>query len=226
MSYILDALKKAEAQRALGALPNIHAPAAFAAAPSDRAPLRRRAARWGGLAALLAILAALAWLRPWQPGTALPQAQARKPATVVATTPPATPALPPSTRTPLAPQRKTVPPPASKPSKPKAAASTAPRPIAAAPLVQKPALPAAAATDAPEPELQTLDELPPQIQRAIPALVISGYIYSGNRAERSLLVNNQLLREGDTVAPGLVLEKMLRGAVVLNYHGYRYRMPY
>lgn len=225
MSYILDALKKAEAQRTLGALPNIHAPTVLAA-PAQGTPLRRRAALWGSLAALAALLAALAWLRPWQPGTpAKTPSVVPAPAALPATAP--APAEPPLRATRPAPQAA-LPAPAAKP---KTAASHAPatpsqpQPKATA-LAKKPAPPPAAPAGAPEPELQTLAELPPRIQSEIPALVISGYIYSANRAERSLLVNQQLLREGDSVAPGLVLEKMLPGAVVLNYRGYRYRMPY
>jgi len=72
----------------------------------------------------------------------------------------------------------------------------------------------------------TLRELPPQIQREIPAMTVGGYIYSGNKADRSVLINNRLMREGDEVAPGLVLEKMMPNGMVLNYKGYRYRAGY
>lgn len=232
MSYILDALKKAEAQRTLGTLPNIHAPAVFAATPDDRASLWRRAGRWSALTLLVMILLALAWFRPWQRAAVLPKIAPGVPAIAAA------PALPPTVRavpTPNAPPAPKITPKAvpAEASKPKAAASSKPTP----PPKQKPvatiAPPAPKATPAPpantatpEPALQTLRELPAQIQREIPPVVISGYIYSSNKAERSLLINNQLLREGDSVAPGLLLEKMLPGAVVLNYQGYRYRMPY
>ncbi|MDP3842750.1 MAG: general secretion pathway protein GspB [Oxalobacteraceae bacterium] len=227
MSYILDALKKAEAQRTLGALPNIHAAAVFTAAPNQRAPLWRRAARWGALAALAATLIALAWFRPWQPLTTLSLAPPSAPVAAAVPAPPIAPAVP-VRAAPVPPAPMAA---APKANKPKAATASAarpqPRPAAVAAAPAKKPLPAAASpAAAPELELQTLRELPPQIQREIPPLVISGYIYSSIRAERSLLINNQLLREGDTVAPGLVLEQMLRGAVVLNYQGYRYRMPY
>lgn len=230
MSYILDALKKAEAQRTLGAPPNIHAATVFAAAPNQRVPLWRRTARWGALAALAAILIALAWFRPWQPAAPLPQALPSAPPSAAIPAAPAAPVAPVAPAVPVPAAPKAAAPKASKPKTATArAARPQPRPAAVAAAPAKKPLPAAAppaAAPEPEPELQTLRELPPQIQREIPPLVISGYIYSSIRAERSLLVNNQLLREGDTVAPGLVLEQMLRGAVVLNYRGYRYRMPY
>ncbi|MDB5764669.1 MAG: hypothetical protein JWQ21_3664, partial [Herminiimonas sp.] len=78
----------------------------------------------------------------------------------------------------------------------------------------------------PESRVAMLRELPENIQREIPALTISGYIYAGNPADRSVLINNKLLREGDQVAPGLTLEKMMPKEAILNYRGYRYRVSY
>ncbi|NMM26701.1 MAG: GspB domain-containing protein [Glaciimonas sp.] len=229
MSYILDALKKAEAQRTLGALPNIHAQAVLAATSDDRTLLWLRAGRWGALTAIVLMLVALAWFRPWQRGAVLPEAAPSVPPQSAAPAASVAPAVSPPVR--AAPSMPEAVPPEA--SKPKAAAGSMPasRPkqapaVAITPAAKKLAPAPAPLADAADPELQTLRELPPQIQMKIPPLVISGYIYSSNQAERSLLINNQLLREGDTVAPGLILEKMLRGAVVLNYQGYRYRMPY
>ena len=217
MSYILDALKKAEAERKLGAVPGIYAPATDAAGRDHRS--RRTPWLAAALALLVVILAALAWFRPWiAPKTVtLPAAP---PPLATAPAPPALPALVPVT--PLV---------QSPPAKPKAVAriappsSAKPRSVASAP---PPAAPPQAAQDAgrQDNEPLMLRELPEQIQREIPALKIGGYIYSSNPAERSLLINNKLLREGDEVAPGLTLEKMLRGSVVLNYKGYRYRIAY
>lgn len=218
MSYILDALKKAEAERKLGAVPGLHAPATYAAGRGHRS--RRMPWLAAGLALLVAVLAALAWFRPWHAPQALPPEPPLPPLPA-----PMAPALKPVPA--LAPVVPLVQPP---PAKPKAVARIAPSPakprsIASAP---PPAAPPQAAQDAgrQDNEPLTLRELPEQIQREIPALKIGGYIYSSNPAERSLLINNKLLREGDEVAPGLMLEKMLRGSVVLNYKGYRYRIAY
>lgn len=71
-----------------------------------------------------------------------------------------------------------------------------------------------------------LQELPVQIQRDIPPIAINGYIYASNPADRSVLVNNRVRREGDEVADGLTLEKLLPSEMVLNYRGYRYRINY
>jgi general secretion pathway protein B len=77
-----------------------------------------------------------------------------------------------------------------------------------------------------EPYVPALRELPANIQREIPALTVGGYIYASKPAERSILINNRLLREGEQIAPGLTLEKMMPREAVLNYRGYRYRVPY
>jgi general secretion pathway protein B len=90
------------------------------------------------------------------------------------------------------------------------------RDAAAAPV------PAAAAPE----RIALLQELPPQIQREIPPIAINGYIYASNPAERSVLINNHLKREGDQLADGLTLEKLLPREMVLNYRGYRYRVSY
>jgi general secretion pathway protein B len=82
----------------------------------------------------------------------------------------------------------------------------------------------AAAPPAPAPDrIASLQDLPAQIQREIPTLAINGYIYASNPADRSVLINNRLRREGDTLADGFVLEKLLPREMVLNYRGYRYR---
>ena len=57
-------------------------------------------------------------------------------------------------------------------------------------------------------------------------MTIGGYIYSGSRADRSVLINNRLLREGDEIAPGFMLEQMMPNGMVLSYKGYRYRTSY
>jgi general secretion pathway protein B len=71
-----------------------------------------------------------------------------------------------------------------------------------------------------------LRELPDNIQREIPPLKVGGYIYSGSKADRTVIINGRLLHEGEEAAPGLILEKMMPNGMVLNYRGYRYRSGY
>jgi general secretion pathway protein B len=203
MSYILEALKKAQAERQLGSAPTLSA-VPVGALPADAAAARRRPA-WIALSAvaLAAALAVLAWRL---------QAPAVKPAAPVRTAPVAiavTPALPPPAATP---PLAVVPP-----------SAPAPKPAAPKPVVAKPA-PAPVAAE--EEKLPALRELPEPIQRAVPPLAFGGYMYSKNPADRLLLIDKALRHEGEEVAPGLVLEKLLPKAAVMNYKGYRYRVPY
>jgi general secretion pathway protein B len=72
----------------------------------------------------------------------------------------------------------------------------------------------------------TLHDLPDHIQREIPPTTVSGYIYAKIPADRSVLINNKLLHEGEEVEPGLILEKMTPSGLVMSFKGYRYRLPY
>jgi general secretion pathway protein B len=61
MSYILDALRKAEAQRARGAIPGVHSPAPHLVLDGLSPTTGRPALWWAGGAALLGLVAAGAW---------------------------------------------------------------------------------------------------------------------------------------------------------------------
>jgi general secretion pathway protein B len=216
MSYILEALKKAQAERALGSAPSLHAmPLHPVEAPASG---KGAASLWIGLVVGL-LLAGSAWM-VWRSGdskaTEAPQPVA----------PQAAPAAPPLA---VAPPVKLAPMP-SEPSKPVAAPPPA---VVAAPQPapqpgQQPAratAPAAAVT-APDEKLPTLRELPEAIAREVPPVVIGGYVYASNPADRLLLVDKVLRHEGEELAPGLVLEKLLPKAAVMNYKGYRYKIAY
>lgn len=242
MSYILEALKKAQAERQLGSAPTIHAPAQSYAAPAAQGAGRRYAAIGVGAGVLIA-LAALWWTR--QAGAPVVVAQAPAPAVVPA------PATAPA---PVAPVAAATAPPAAAPAARPAPAPAAPTP-AAAPVAKQaaPTAPAPAPEPAPKPRealparvadvppappviaqaaapaeetVRTLQQLPEAIQREIPKVAFGGYIYSPDPAERLLLVDKMLRREGEEVAPGLVLERLLPKAAVMNYRGYRYRVAY
>lgn len=255
MSYILDALKKAQAERQLGHAPTIHAP------PPTYAPPAGRASRMPlliglGAGAAVAALGAVFLMRQPAPAPAVqvaaaPSAAAR-PATDVAPAvqapaapPAAAPALPEPAPAAAAPEpvkaRESAPakpaPAAAAPRKAEPAVAEAPpvaapepvRPAAAA-VAPPMAPPVAAATPAPAPAVDDnvgpLAALPEAVQRDIPRVAFGGYIYSPNPAERLLLVDKMLRREGEEVAPGLVLERLLPKAAIMNYRGYRYRVAY
>ena len=201
MSYILEALKKAQAERQLGSAPTLTA-VAVGAVPANATAARRRPA-WIALSAvaLAVALAVLAWrLQSPAAPVAVVAAPVRTAPVAIAVTPP------PAVVPPLA----VVPP-----------SAPVPKPVAAKPA------PAPVQASAPEEEkLPLLRELPEPIQRSVPPLAFGGYMYSKNPADRLLLIDKALRHEGEEVAPGLVLEKLLPKAAVMNYKGYRYRVPY
>lgn len=204
MSYILEALKKAEAERRAAPMPAVPPP--HLTTPGKRPPSWRQRLPWPALAALGVALASAAWF-----------STARNDAT-----PPRLAQMP--KEAPQAPVPVAVEP------KPVDKEVEAPKPkerVARKPIEKKrPPRVEPKPKQAPEPPIATLRELPEQIQREIPVLSVSGYIYAGNKADRSVLVNKRLLREGDEVAPGLKLEQMTPDGMVLNYKGYRYRAGY
>ncbi len=88
--------------------------------------------------------------------------------------------------------------------------------------------PVAAPPQAPAPveeQVQSLRELPEPIQRAIPQITLGGYMYSKNPSDRLLLIDKVLRREGEEVAPGLILDKLQPKQAIFSFRGYRYRVP-
>lgn len=231
MSYILDALKKAESERNLGSIPNLHAqqPAFARPASSHR---RFRTASWAGMAAIatVAALIALAWFKPWQAAPAVPPVAAvPQPPAAQPPAEPVPPAAPPVATTPPPPPAPAAQA-AEKPAKPKARPPRQPvQPVekkhakAAPPKAQPAKESGAVQADGSVPAYR---DLPDAIRGEIPALAVSGYIYSKDHAHRTVLINKRLLREGDQVAPDLTLEKLTPTGMVLNYKGYRYQTAY
>lgn len=239
MSYILEALKKSQAERQLGELPSIHAPQVqlHDGAASGAA---RRAPVWLALGGVtLAVAAALLLWQPWQaaataPAPALAPAVLAQavPAPMPAVVPPAVPAPAPApapapvTQVTPVPSAATAAPvhharPVAEP-KQETPGQAAPPPVAA----PAPAVPVPAPAPAAEESVPGMRDLPEPIQRQIPPIAIGGYIYSKNPADRLLLIDKVLRHEGEELAPGLVLEKLQPKAAIFSFKGYRYRVPY
>lgn len=282
MSYILEALKKAQAERQIGNTPTIHAPT-LSSVPAGQGARSRRTPVIVAMALMVAAIAGLATMlvrqqsaanQPVAPGA--PAAAAS--AAAAAPTAPAEAVVPAAPRDVSAPDLAgAVPATASQ-----GAAQQAPVAMAAAPAraadaspsqrsasapasiprtadaraAQHEATPAAAETPqlqakkhtgdtarvadvaqavpiappppAPAPveeQVQSLRELPEPIQRAIPQVTLGGYMYSKNPADRLLLIDKVLRREGEEVAPGLILDKLQPKQAIFSFRGYRYRVP-
>ncbi|MET0264622.1 MAG: general secretion pathway protein GspB [Duganella sp.] len=228
MSYILEALKKAQAERQLGNAPTLHAPTLRAGTQAQQGVKKNTwlmVAALGAMAAALAVLAVLLWRPAASPASSPAASPSESPAAVLAAAPAAlqpepSMSAPEAARAPLP-----LPAPVAALPPPVATTTTAPAPAAPAPAVLPAAAAPAATATSVEPVLN-LRELPEPIQRSIPPVVVGGYIYSKNAADRLLLVDKILRREGEEVAPGLLLEKLNPKEAVFNFKGYRYRVPY
>ena len=208
MSYILDALKRADAERERGAVPGLHAQqtAALAAAPATR--VRTRLWLISGTVLTLSVIAAGLWLwRAPANEASLPSVQLAMVAPLVA------------------------------PSAPIVAAAPAPAPVVAvsAPPVATPmarvempkaAVPVPAAVPVAAPVIPLLSEMSEEFRRQIPALTITGAVYSETPAQRLLLVNNLVLNQGGLAAPEVSLEEIRPKSSVFSFRGTRFRLAH
>ncbi len=240
MSYILDALRKADAERERDPARGIHAQPAAPQAAS--APASRWVIGVGGAGLVAAMVAAWFMFGRDQPQPpAVPVAVA--PAPAVLSAPPASPTPPPPR--PVADTVQPAPPPmpmpviaapaarpggitssiVATPVTPSAVASaaqgaTVPAALPPAPTASKPA--GASTAD----RILAAAELPPDVQRELPKITITGGVHSDNAAQRMLIVGGQVMSEGSEVAPGLVLEQVRPKTAVLRWRQWRYSVAY
>ena len=223
MSYILDALRRADSERDRGAVPDVHARQVPMAAGHDEpatTPLPLWA--WVGAVMMVLLIAVLAWLligrEPARDAVAAAPAVAAGPAPAVVAVA-AAPALPV-----VVPVAQPAPRPAAQPVARPPARALASAPIAQA-RPEAPAEPKARASAA-EPRIYTVAELPDEVRRELPALAVGGAMYSENAASRMLIINGQLFHERDKLAPGLVLVQIKLKSAVLEFKGYRYGIAF
>ena len=234
MSYILDALKKADAEREreTAAVPDL-----YAQADAERGA--RAAARWPGwmlwaLAAAVLALPVLAWR--WFAAGPVEPVVAQAPAMPVPTPAPAPApapvpiALAPAPM-PLPQAASVVPVTAAAPAAPIASPAT-PMPRSVAPPPAPVTKPAAGATPKPaasapsDARLPTLAELPPALRSQLPALAVGGSMYSPNPASRIVILNGQVFREGDQPMDGLAVERIGLKSTVLVFRGTRFELKH
>lgn len=222
MSYILDALRRAESERQRGQVPGLGA-APLPVAQTAAAP-GRRALPWIVLGLLLLAGLGAAWW--WLPRpTALP----------LPVEPAARPLPPPVLRQPEVPVQPAPAPAAAPPTAPAVAPPPAPLPrvVSAPPPAAVPPAPApAAAADQaapPDPAASArplrLAEFSPQQRAEWPAPSVGGSVWSDSAPSRFVILNGQVLREGQTVSPGLVLERIQPRSALLRWRGLLVEVP-
>ncbi len=248
MSYILDALKRADAERGRGAVPGLHARQLTTPAARDTDNTRQRL--WLAAAAATLMLGGIAaglWFWPTPDGHARPAAveaamtRLPEPAPVAQSAaiprPQSAPVplpIPAHVPAPVpAPIPTPVPAPvpawqATVPARP-AAASSRPVVTAAAPATPKATplplpLEKASAPQAALAAIPMLSELSEDLRRDIPKLIITGTVYSENPKQRLLLVNGQVLSEGSLAAPDVNVEEIGTKSAVFSFRGTRFRV--
>lgn len=252
MSFILDALKKSEAERQRQNVPGLLN--LGPAAPRPRFPV------WGiwlGLLLgvnLLVLMGVL--IRGWIPGGAAPSTESKPSAHAVTTAtkaPDAAPAIPAASpiATPLAS--------AASPPNPSADAGSfspmdapvyAPEILVAGVPVTESSVspqysssagssPAVAPLQRPDPRLAralyppappdevlpTLNEINLSGNHGIPELHMDIHVFAARPSERFVFFNNRKYREGETLQEGPSVERITRDGVVLRFQGFRFTVP-
>ncbi len=248
MSYILEALRKSEQERARGREQDL---LRFPVATPPESRTLRPGVVLGLSALLLAGGVAIGWWKPWERAAA-PAQEAAPPAPPkaaeaplpLATAPAAAPTRAEALKElqPLLPGASTAPAasPSAAPPKPEPPPAAAPAAMAPVlPEVKPPPSPAAkvedkkpAAKPPPPKELPpppnrvlALAELPPVVREALPPIAVRGFVHSEDARSRMVVINDRMLQEGDEVAADLRLERIDPDGIVLNYKGYRFIAP-
>jgi general secretion pathway protein B len=261
MSYILDALKKAEQEREQGAVPGLHAQQVLAGDAPETAP-GLSPLTWAGIGVALTLAGVLTW-HNWPAKSDAPGGTVNNPPAMADGMAP-----PPGT----GPNAAMVPPtaPGMRPGQPGGANGSAPSPRAPSAATrpagddvamqvdggpptgttrpwpaqatlsvpgprggeqgssQRPARGTAPDGGAREPTgtLPSFAELPEALRKELPALSVGGAMHSTVRAQRMLVLNGQVLHEGDSPQPGLVLEEIRLKSAVLNLKGQRFELKF
>ena len=216
MSYILDALKKADRERTLGKVPDLET----AQWPADQ---QSRAKPWQWiLGAVLLLNGLVLTLNLLDRDEAVPL---NVPA--VEQTPSVTPEpqVVPLARAPLETvlekttrARVPVPPPVQRPKKPATTASA----VTGTPAIRstKPAVP----TGDNEYDLPEWRDLSLDFRSRLSLPRIDVHVYAEDPARRFIMADLKKYREGETLANGALLERIHRDSIQLNYEGTRFRV--
>ncbi len=208
MSYLLDALRKAERERRLGEVPDLGTEIADGTASHGNGlPVWVFwligvvvAVNLGGMAAM------------WWVWSADPPASASSSAAEEIAPMPASPA---DFAVSADPVERVTPPPAE----PVARATPEPAPVA------EPAEPAPALSDRNDDTVPTRRALPAAQQQRLPDLDMNGLLYSSIPGRSFVLINGRRYHQGERTAAGPAVESIDEEGAILNHQGLRFRLP-
>jgi len=216
VSLILDALRKADSERARESVPGLYTQPV---PPLSLEEVARPGGRpkpwtWVGIVVVVALLVSVVWFvagregsrslaeRPLAATDPMPAARAHAPA------PPPNAVMPEPVREVAAP--------APWPSQERKAAPKQPAKAEEAPAAQPPTLT----------PLYSREQLPDNVRAALPPLAVGGSIYSSTPANRSLILDGRLYRESDQLSTDLQLEEIGLKTAVLRFRDYRFEIRY
>ncbi len=139
-------------------------------------------------------------------------------------------------------ERRAVPATASNPARTSAPSAAEGRPPAAPPTSTNPsAVPPAAPPALSQPAAQgagaspgtpgaagkptLLSDLPQALRAELPQMLIGGAIYSDQPGSRFVVINGLVVREGETAAPGVTLERIGPKSAVIRWREMRIELP-
>ena len=67
--------------------------------------------------------------------------------------------------------------------------------------------------------------LPETIKRQLPTITISAHIYSSNPLQRSIVINNNFLEEGEYIMDNLILHEITSSGAIFNFNGTLFSYP-
>lgn len=76
------------------------------------------------------------------------------------------------------------------------------------------------------PASDTVIDMPDEVRRSLPPLNFGGAMYSDKPSSRMLVINGRVFHEGDAIAPDLTLETIQLKSAVLRLGGQRYSIRY
>ena len=198
MSYILDALKKADHERRQGSVPSLEN---SSPAPAQQPQHNRNMIFVLAFALLMVVIV---WFKPWQEEGSIEHMNLSSQATQTKT---------------MSTQSEPVRSGADKSRQPidTLSAQVTLDEMSEKPVLEAVSTPQQSVSDTGAiPRLMTL---PAQTRNSLPAIQISGHIYDPTPANRMVIINGQVEREGHFVSDGLILEKITEDGIVLNYSG-------
>jgi general secretion pathway protein B len=220
MSLILDALRKADAERERGSVPSLHSQPVVS--PSVGNLSRHKVGPnwlWIAVGVAFGLVAAATWVMtgrnaPAPSAVTTHVAPAAQPSMLEPT--PARPlvvsAPPPPTAAATDTQAIAEPAPWRQPSEGKAPRADVKGDTQVVTLGNVPPG---------QPPVYSREQLPPEIRAALPQIAIGGNVYSPDPASRSLIVNGRLVREEERLTEELSLEEIKLRAAIFRFRGYR-----